>query len=180
MVNKDQFMSRFSQFRKEYSQQIKPLLAYWTRMTQREQQLVTISLVLVVIFVSFSILNWTMSLRDNLSDQFNITQVNKLQADILSKQFKELSQISTNEFSQASSDRVRGDVSQILEVKEPNVVTVGDTLSVSVDSSKFISIMLFLDQMRNSYGLFPKKLRITRLSQSGYASFTASFTVEQQ
>ena len=163
-----------------YQPQLKSLSGYWNRLSDREKQLLMAASAAMVLFFSASILSSTLSLQDRLSTDFTETQKDYLKTNILYKQYTEVSQISANEFSKTSQDRIRGDAVQVLATSEPDVTIVGDKLTVNVDSAKFMSIMMFLDQLRNSYGLFPAKLKITRLSQSGYASLNASFIVEQE
>jgi type II secretory pathway component PulM len=157
-----------------------PLADYWNNLTTREQQFLYaaggfIGLLLIALLVSF-ILSISNSLVENV---IRIEQYRQ-DAAVMAKEYRDLSQTSGNQFSSVSVDKIKGDATEVLNAKSPNIVLQDNVLQISVDSAKFEAVTAFLDQLRKSYGLFPSKLTITRLSQSGYVALNATFMVEQQ
>ncbi len=163
---------------KEANIRLKPVYAYWEKLSDREKQLVTILGGVIGLFILVSIFSSAISFRKALEARDMQLERYKMEALVMYKEYRDLSSISANQFSSANADQIKADISEVLDVKNPNVVVQDNVLSIDVDNADFKSIMLFLDQMRNSYGLFPDKLKITRLSKSGYASFSVTFILE--
>ena len=66
---------------------------------------------------------------------------------------------------------------QILKVKDPNISVDSGVLTISAQNVTFNDVTLFMEQLRNSYALFPQKLTITRSVTSGYVTLNATFLV---
>lgn len=187
-MKKLNFSAVFSKYLEKYRPQLdtlilraKPLKDYWLRQSQRDQQiLIVIGLVLVLMFVAL-IISSAIGFKNGLKTEYTMMSGQRIDAQLIARQYKELSQVTPNDFSTPNSDRVKGDAAQILETKDAEIIFADNTLNIKVANAKFESVMLFLDQLRKSYGLFPNKLKINRLPQSGYVSFNASFNnVEPQ
>ena len=157
---------------------IQPLLDRWVRFTPREKQLVLAIFIAGGLFVLVSILGSATDIiriahRDYIRMQnYNLTAV------ALNKEYKELSLTSANTFSTVSLTRIQDDVSQVLEIKTPDVSLQEGLLTIKCDNVLFSSVILLLEQFRKSYGIFPNKLTITQ-SRSGYVALKVTFLVSQ-
>lgn len=160
---------------------LKPLKDYWMRSSGRDQKILTAVGAIILIMMITLIISSALQFRTNLANDYNIMAMQKIDSEIIANQYKNLSQTTPNDFSNVNSDRIKGDASQILDVKDSEIIIADNSLSVKATKVKFEKIMQFLDQLRKSYGLFPAKLTITRGPQSGYADFKVTFSnLEQQ
>ena len=175
------YLDKYQPQLEKLQNQLAPIKAYWQRLTGRDQQILIIAGVflgiLLVAFIISSAIGFTNSLK---SDYTTISQ-QRIDAQIIARQFKDLSLTTPNDFSSVNSERVKGDAAQTLAIKDTDVIIADNTLTVKANNVKFEAAMSFLDQLRRSYGLFPDKLKITRLSQSGYVALSVSFNnIDQQ
>lgn len=160
--------------------QLQPVKEYWKRLSERDQQILIIGGIFLILFTIFSIISMALSYRENLSDSYRQLGKYKIEAEVIASSYKSLANIMPNDFSSVNSDRIREDAIQILETKDADIVLADNILTIKANNVKFEATMLFLDQLRKSYGLFPSKLKITRMSQSGYVTFSVTFiNVEQ-
>ncbi|MCX8514565.1 MAG: hypothetical protein RL017_72 [Pseudomonadota bacterium] len=161
--------------------QLDPVKNYWLRQTQRDQQILIIASAFVVVLMIVFIISSAVGYTSNLDNQYNSLTAQNIDAQVIARQYNDLSQITANDFSSVNSDRIRQDANQILDDKNADVIIADNVLTINANSIKFDNAMLFLDQLRKSYELFPDALKITRLPQSGYVSFHVSFNnVNQQ
>ena len=184
---KEKLLSLLNKFKDKYQPQVdalslrmQPLREYWKRLSEREQQILALGGVFLVLMFLFSIISMGLDFKDGLKQKSMQLERYQIDAQIFAKQYKNVSQINPNDFSSVNTERVKNDAIGILEVKNPDVILADNTLTIKVDNTKFESVVAFLDQLRKSYGLFPAKLKITRLAQSGYVSFSATFTSVEQ
>jgi type II secretory pathway component PulM len=94
--------------------------------------------------------------------------------------YKAVNQVEANSFTQVSSDQIKGDITQVLQIKDPDILIQSGQMTVNVPNAQFSQVMILLDQFRKSYAIFPSQVTITRQSQSGYVAFNATFWVKQQ
>ena len=160
---------------------LKPIKDYWLRLSGRDQQVLMIVGALIAMMLIGLLISSAISFNNSLKADYAMLSAQRMDSQLIAKQYKDLSQITPNDFSSVNSDRIKGDAQQILDSKDSEIIFADNTLSVGATNVKFESLMLFLDQLRKSYGLFPAKLKITRLGSSGYVAFNATFNnVEQQ
>ena len=160
---------------------MKPVRDYWLRLSQRDQQVLIIVGAIVVLMMIILVISSAISFKNSLKADYTMLSARRMDSQLIAKQYKDLSQITPNDFSSVNSDRIKGDAQQILDTKDSEIIFADNTLSIKAANVKFESLMLFLDQLRKSYGLFPAKLKITRLGSAGYVAFNATFNdVEQQ
>ena len=169
---------KYKKFMRELQIKIQPLMGRWIRFTPREKQLVFAVILAGGIFILLSIVSSVMDITDKVNRNYTLMQDYKLSSTILNQEYKELSLTTANTFSTVSLARIQDDVSQALEVKTPDVSIQDTTLTIKADNVLFNSVVLFLEQLRKSYGIFPNKLTMTQ-SRSGYITFKATFLVSQ-
>ena len=167
-------------WRQELKVKLKPAIDYFKHLTPREQQILGIGGILLGIMLVFLIVNWAIDFQKNLQKDYEYMQTYWLDSEELIKEYKEIVKLTPNEFSKVKLEQIKGDVALALSVKEPDVTLNENKLNINVPNAPFAGVMILLNQFRKSYGIFPDKLKITRLSNSGYVSFSASFTVEQE
>jgi type II secretory pathway component PulM len=155
------------------------VVAYWMRLSSREQQLLGISSILIVLFIIFSIIGSAIDLSNNLEKNYIQYEWYQLNAQSMAKEYKQLNQITSNELSQVTREKVKEDIIQVLDVKNPDVIIADNMITINIANAKFELVILLLEQLRKSYGLFPTKLKFTRLLQSGFIAFNGTFKVEQ-
>ena len=160
---------------------LQPVREYWKRLTERDQQILLLGGMVLALLLIFSVISAAIDYRQQVKGSYLQLERYRIDAQLIASNYKELANLTPNDFSSVNTDRIKGDSSQIMEVTDADVVLADNTLTVKANNVKFEAAMNFLDQLRKSYGLFPEKLKITRLSQSGYVAFSATFTnVEQQ
>ncbi|MFN8770238.1 MAG: type II secretion system protein GspM [Neisseriaceae bacterium] len=169
---------RINEFIKQLQERAKPFIERWVRLTQREKQLLIILSGVIVAFILFSIISAAINIDTQLNKRYDILQAYKLDAQSIQNELKILSKTTANEFSTVSLTRVQGDVTQALGVTNPDVILQDNILTIKADNVSFESVILLLEQLRKSYGVFPTKLKITQ-SRSGYVNFNATFFVSQ-
>lgn len=175
------YLEKYKPQIEKLQKQLKPLKDYWLGMSQRDQQVLMVVGSVVGLMLIMLIISSGIGFKNSLKDDYTLMAQQRIDAQIIAKQYKELSNITPNDFSSVNSDRIKGDALQVMGIKDAEVLFADNNLTIKVTSTKFDSVMLFLDQLRKSYGLFPNKLKITRLAQSGYVTFSASFNhVEQE
>ncbi|MCE2705830.1 MAG: hypothetical protein LW807_01985 [Proteobacteria bacterium] len=169
---------KYDRFINDLKIRLKPLLMRWLQLSIREKQLVIALLSAFGIFILVSIVGSAIDITDRMYNKNIILQTYQLDSQVLNREFKELSQTTANEFSEVSVARIKGDVTQALSVKEPDVTLQDNMLILKGDNILFESVILLLEQLRKSYGIFPTKLKMTQ-SRSGYINFNATFLVNQ-
>lgn len=169
---------RFNVIIDQVIQRSKPLVDRWVKLTVREKQLVGGLLAVFSIFILSSIISSAINLSTQLSNKYVLFQAYKLDAQSIQKEFKELSNITANEFNSVSTERIKGDATQALGVVNSDITLQDNVLIIKADNVLFESVVLLLEQLRKSYGIFPSKLKVTQ-SRSGYVNFSATFSVSQ-
>lgn len=154
---------------------LQPLNEYWKRQTERDQQILMGVGVIMVLMILAYIISSAMAYKDELQSKVIVLERYKIYSEVYARQFKDLSRVTPNDFSTVSSERIKNDATSVLGVTEPTVLLSDGTLTVKADNVKFDSVVDFLDQLRKSYGLFPDSLKVTRMSNSGYVSFSVTF-----
>jgi type II secretory pathway component PulM len=157
----------------------KPVVTYYRGLNEREKQIVFLGTIFVILMFVYLIISSAYSFQQSLGNDYTVIQTYKADAEYLGKIYKDISKMTPNEFSDVSIDRIKGDFAPIAK-NAPDVQIIGDVLTISISQAKFSDVMNVLNQSRKSYGIFPSKLRITRLSEAGYVSFSASFKVNSQ
>lgn len=157
----------------------KPLVDYYNRLNEREKQIVMFGGIFAVIIVFYLIISAGYDFESSLQKDYTLIQTYQADAEYLIKDYRDIVQLTPNEFNSVDVDRIKKDLAQITD-EDPDVGQSAGILTVKVSQAKFSDLMNILNQFRKSYGIFPLKLKITRLSQSGYVSFSASFKVKSQ
>ena len=164
---------------KRIEPQITIVKAKWRQLQPREQQLVVAMVAFISFVILYSAVTGLIKLKNNV-----VTQVNNLsQFTVYSQQaaatYKVVKKIEANSFNTVSSDQIKGDITQVLQIKDPDILIQNGQLTINVPNAQFSQVMILLDQLRKSYALFPGQVSITRQTQSGFVSFSATFWVKQ-
>ena len=175
-IQTQQFLSIMVEKAKPYIQDAKN---YWIRLSEREQLIVKVGVIGLILMFLFIFVSSMLNLEQGLKDSIQTKNIDLANAKILNLEMQDLSSITANEFTEVSVDKVRGDITQLFSVKDPDVAINDDMLIINLSNVKFKRVVLFLDQMRKSYGEFPDKLKIYRTGQAGLVNFYATFHVEK-
>jgi type II secretory pathway component PulM len=171
---------RFELLLRELKVRLKPAVEYFKNLTPREQHILSIGGIILGISLIFLVVTAAIDLQRNLQKDYEYMQTYRMDAEELIKEYKEIIKLTPNEFDKVKLEQIKGDVIQALNVKEPDVTLIENKLSITIPDTQFTGVIILLNQFRKSYGIFPNKLKITRLSNSGYVSFNATFNVEQE
>lgn len=152
---------------------------YWIKLSEREQFIVKAGGVALALMFLFLIASSMFGLEGSLKNSIRTNSIDLANARILNLKMQDLSSITANEFTSVSSEKIKGDITQLFAIKSPDAVLNDDTLIITISGAKFDLVMLFLDQLRQSYGIFPDKMKIYRGTQSGLVDFYATFHVEK-
>lgn len=158
---------------------VKPIVEYYHRLNEREKQIVFFGSILVILVFFYFLISAAYAFQSGLQKEYMVVQTYKADVQYLSKLYKDINSLTPNEFSPVTVESIKGDLESISENK-PDIELIGTNLTINISQVKFSDIMDALNQFRKSYGIFPDKVRITRLSESGYVSFSASFKVSTQ
>ena len=159
--------------------QINKLLQRWEQLQPREQKLVGglgAFLILSMLFLAVSGLISYKAKVSAIVESLNRFTVFSKQAAL---SYKNVKSVEANTFNAVTTDQIKGDVAQVLQTKEPNILIQDGQMTISVPNAQFVQVMTLLDQLRRSYAIFPSQLTITRQSRSGFVSFSATFWVKQ-
>lgn len=158
---------------------IKPAVIYYNHLNEREKQIIFFGFIFLILMSFYLFINTAYNFQTSLEKDYSIIQTYKADTEYLGKIYKDISQQTPNEYSSISAEKIKGDFTSIAK-DPPDVGQIGDILTINISHAKFSDIMNVLNQSRKTYGIFPYKLRITRLSEAGYVSFSASFKVSSQ
>ncbi|MCC2645329.1 MAG: hypothetical protein K0R94_1107 [Burkholderiales bacterium] len=158
---------------------LKPVNEYYKRLNERDKQIVFFGGILAILMFFFLVINAAYTFQKSLEKEYTIIQTYKADVEFLSKVYKDISTLTPNEFSPVEINSIKNDLAAISS-ETPDVQLVDNTLTINIAQAKFSDILNLLQQFRKSYGLFVFKARVTRLPESGYVSFSASFKVNTQ
>lgn len=161
------------------NERLKPVIEYYKRLNEREKQIVFFAGILAILMFFYLIISAAYSFQKGLEKEYAVIQTYKADVDFLSRVYKDINILTPNEFSQADVNTLKNDLTAI-STNPPDIQQIEDVITVNISQAKFSDILNLLQQFRKSYGLFPSKVRVTRLSESGYVSFSASFKVNSQ
>ena len=170
---------KIEQLKRQLQPKFKLIVARWNQLQVREQQL----LMLMGAFVGLTAIY--LSVVNLVAYQKNLRiQVDNLsQLTVYSKQaansYKQLTKVQANTFNPVGLEQIKGDVTQVLQIKSPDILIQDGQMTVNVPSVQYSQVVTLLEQFRRSYDLFPDQVNIIRLPKSGYVSFNAVFWVKQ-
>ncbi|MCC2625658.1 MAG: hypothetical protein K0R14_1531 [Burkholderiales bacterium] len=164
----------------QISARAKPVVAYYQRLNEREKQIVFFGGILVILMAFYLLISAAYSFQSRLEKEYMVIQTFRADVEYLSKLYKDINNLTPNEFSPVSADTIKGDLASISTDTPPNVEQIGDTIAITISQAKFSDVMDTLNQMRKSYGIFPEKVKMVRLSESGYISCRILFKVATQ
>lgn len=160
-------------------ERLKPVKDYWLTLSPREQRLIMGGGIILAAAIAIIGINYAIELRSDLQKQYLRNAQYHFDAEVMAKEYRDLVKTTSNDFSSVNSERIKGDVNNALGNVPFDVILSDNTLTINVAEAPFENALLLLDQLRRSYGLFPIKLKMTRLSKSGFVAFSASFNVEK-
>ncbi len=173
------FKNRFQPQIDQLILRLQPISDYWKRQTERDQQILIVVGVLIILMCMAYVVSGAIQYRNDLQQKVVLYERYKIYSEIYARQYKDLTHITPNDFSTVSSERIKNDAKTVLGIKNTTVLLSDGTLTIKADNVKFEVLMEFLDQLRKSYGLFPNSLKITRVI-SGYVSFNVVFNNVEQ
>jgi type II secretory pathway component PulM len=155
------------------------LQSKWEQLQPREQKLVSILAIFLGLFFLFSIISGLITYEHKLRRQ--IADLNKftLYSMQAAYRYKALQQVEANSFNPVTATQIKGDVTQIFQVENPDILIQDGQMTINIPNAEFAKVMTLLDQFRRSYDIFPSQVSITRQSRAGFVSFNATFWVKQ-
>ncbi len=151
---------------------------YYFNLTKREQILVGIMLSFVLTLLLMLVVNNFSNLMIRAQQEHMILQSQKFEASNINKNYKNLLNLSANEFNIIKIDKIKEDITQILKINNPDIAKQDDLLTIKLNNITFESALLFLDQLRKSYGLFPTSMSMINLPSPSYINFTVNFRID--
>jgi type II secretory pathway component PulM len=155
------------------------LIGRWRQLQPREQQMVAGLGVFLIATTLFMVLTGLVSFKHKLARQ--VAELN--QFTVYSHQaagvYKQVSAIEANTFNAPDIAQIKADVSQILQIKDPDIFIQDGQMTLNIPNVPFTQVMVLLEQFRRSYAIFPSQINITRQSRSGYVTLSATFWVKQ-
>ena len=155
------------------------VVAKWRTLQLREQQLVLglgVFLLLTLIYMGASgLMAYQRDITKGLANLNSLT----LYAKQAATTYNQVTKVDANSFNQVNLEQVKGDVSQVLQIKDPDILIQEGQMTIDVPNAEFSQVMALLDQLRRSYAIFPTQVTLTRQSRVGFVSFNATFVVKQ-
>ena len=173
-INKMDF---FIKLKKEFYYQITPLLKKWQLLSKREKNLLTMLSIVFLMYLIINIFLGVINFAEEVKIKNNNLKIMLLKANQLNKEYDNISQFNPNKFSEVTTDKIKDDMIQILDIKEPFLSLEENILIIKGEKIKFEKIIQLLGQFRNSYGIFPVKLVLTK-EEPDVVSFNISFMVK--
>lgn len=159
--------------------QFKRVIERWNQLQPREQKMVGGLGICLAITLLFMIITGVVAYKarmDMALKNLNSFVVFSRQAAL---NYKTIKGVEANSFTSVSTDQIKGDVSQVLQVKDPDILIQDGQMTISVPNAQFSQVVTLIDQLRRSYAIFPSQLTITKQTRAGYVSFNATFWVKQ-
>jgi type II secretory pathway component PulM len=164
----------------QISARAKPVVDYYQHLNEREKQIVFFGGIIAILMIFYLIISGAYSFQSRLEKEYMVIQTFRADVEYLSKLYKDINNLTPNEFSPVTADTIKGDLTAISPDTPPNVEQIGDTIAITISQAKFSDVMNALNQLRKSYGIFPEKVKMVRLSESGYISCRILFKVTIQ
>ncbi len=164
----------------QVSARTKPIVVYYQHLNEREKQIVFFGGIIAILFVFYLLITGAYSFQSRLEKEYMVIQTYRADVEYLSKLYKDINSITPNEFSPVTADAIKGDLASISPDNAPNIEQIGDTIAITISQAKFSDVMDAINQLRKSYGIFPEKVKMVRLSESGYISCRILFKVAIQ
>lgn len=155
---------------KKFLVSIENLKTYYLSLSAREQNFLTVAFVVVILFVFILIFSSVIKLKNNFDNDVIINKKLLLEVNNLSSSYKQIMLLTPNTFTEATNERISADVRDVLHVKNADITVDNQVVSINIDNVEFNLLMIFLDEVRKSYGLFPIKLKIAKQSMSGFVA----------
>ena len=169
----------YKQLLDQLDPKLKILQAKWYQLQPREQRLVAVMVSFICLISFFFLISSLVEFEHKLVKQIDGLNKFTLYSKQAKSRYKSSNQIEANSFNQVSIDQVKGDVAQIFQTKNPDILIQDGQMTINIPNAEFSKVMTLLDQFRRSYDIFPSQVSITRQSRAGYVSFNATFWVKQ-
>lgn len=169
--------SHFKQLLTDIKRSLKPILDYYYSRTRREQQLLIGLGIFALLYIIYFLINGLYNMQQDVENQYKTYQSYNNSIAYMAKQYKHVSQLTPNEFSAVTIERITADIVAVLGVQSPDIQLIEKTLVIQVSRAQFSKVMNLINQLRKSYGIYPTKLDITKLTDSGYVTLNISFKV---
>ena len=167
----EEIRTLYSKFKK----QLEPLKEYWLRLSQRDQQILIIILIMLILTIVYFMIYGAVAYRDKLTKESILNQQQYEESVILAREYKYIKRISVLDYHTPNSDIIKQDVMQILDVKDADVTVTDNILNIKANNVSFDNVILFLEQLRKEYGMFPMSLKISKLPVSGEVALNISY-----
>ena len=174
-MNKQIFIDTIKEFYAELKNKLEPLKEYWLRLSQRDQQILIVVFVISLIVVAYMLFNNAINYRAMLIKELENSRLQYEEAIGISKDYRKFSKITANDFITPNSDVIKQEVQQELSARDTEVTITDGILNVKSSEVKFDNVVTFLDNLRKGFGLFPVKMKITRLSIAGYVAISIDY-----
>ena len=174
-MNKQIFLNTINEYYEDFKKKLEPIKEYWLRLSQRDQQILIIVFVISLIVAVYMLFNNAINYRNKLIKELENSRLQYEESISISKDYKKFSKIIPNDFSTPNSDVIKQDAQQVLLARDAEVTITDGILNVKSSEVKFDNVVSFLDQLRRGYGLFPVKMKITRLSVTGYVAISIDY-----
>lgn len=151
----------------------------WLQLQPREKQLLILLSGFLALFLMFVLVGNLIRYKSDLENEVHNLAMVSSYSERMAITYQAVNKIQANSFSQVNLKQVKGDIAQVLQVKDPNILIQDGQMTMSFPLARFEDVVTILEQFRRSYGLFPSQVNLISLPQSGYVSFSATFWVNQ-
>jgi hypothetical protein len=167
----------FIKLRKDFFYKINPLLKKWELISKREKSLIILLGIVFILYLMINLFISIVNFTEEISIKNNNLQLMLVKATKLEKEYENISQFSPNKFSEVTINKIKDDMNQIMDIKYPNIILEDNLLVIKGENIKFENVIQLLGQFRNTYGIFPLKLVLTKVGPD-IVNFYISFMVK--
>ena len=175
IMNTQLYIDEIKYLYSKFKKQLEPLKEYWLRLSQRDQQILIIILIMLILTIVYFMIYGAVAYRDKLTKESILNQQQYEESVILAREYKYIKRIPVLDYHTPNSDIIKQDVMQILDVKDADVTVTDNILNIKANNVSFDNVILFLEQLRKAYGMFPMSLKISKLPVSGEVALNISY-----
>lgn len=159
--------------------QVKQLQKRWDQLVPRERYLLVLMTICLIITLLYFVISGMIGYQKKLA--IEVTDLNKmvLYSEQAKYQVKKLSKAEINKFNQVTTEQIKSDITQVVQIESPVILLQDEQLTIDLPNAKFALVATLFDQLRRSYGIYPDQVNIVKQSQSGYVNVNAIFWVSK-
>lgn len=146
------------------------LKTYYFKLSKREQSFLFAALVFIIFILFIIIILSMIKIKNNFDNDIVNNKKLLLEVNNLASSYKQITLLMPNTYTEPTNEKISADINDVLHIKNADIRVDNQVVTINIDNVEFNLLIIFLDEMRKSYGLFPSKLKIAKQSKSGFVA----------